>query len=241
MSTVRDILKASLRKIEAIATGETPDAAELSESLSAMNMLLDSWSNENLFIYSKVREEFNFVASQYQYTMGSGGDFSTTRPLTIEQVLVKEPGADPVFETPVEIITKDEYSQITVKVTETDIPTKVYPDYGNPLVTLNFWGVPGDSSYKAVIYSAKALTTFTTSQYSTSLTFPPGYERALVYNLALELAPEFGKVPSADVYRSASESKAAIKRKNIIPKYMGTDPGVRQGQSVFNWLEGTSK
>ncbi|UCH49087.1 MAG: hypothetical protein JSU95_04655, partial [Betaproteobacteria bacterium] len=49
---------------------------------------------------------------------------------------------------------------------------------------------------------------------ATSLTFPPGYLRAFRYNLACELAPEFGVEPSPQVQRIAMASKRNLKRIN---------------------------
>jgi hypothetical protein len=49
---------------------------------------------------------------------------------------------------------------------------------------------------------------------STALTFPPGYLRAFVYNLAMEFAPEFGVEPSPQVKRIAMTSKRNLKRIN---------------------------
>jgi hypothetical protein len=49
---------------------------------------------------------------------------------------------------------------------------------------------------------------------STDLTFPPGYLRAFVYNLAMEIAPEFGVEPSPQVTRIAMTSKRNLKRIN---------------------------
>jgi hypothetical protein len=49
---------------------------------------------------------------------------------------------------------------------------------------------------------------------ATALTFPPGYLRTFVYNLAMEIAPEFGVEPSPQVTRIAMTSKRNIKRIN---------------------------
>jgi hypothetical protein len=49
---------------------------------------------------------------------------------------------------------------------------------------------------------------------STNLTFPPGYLRAFVYNLAMEIAPEFGVEPSPQVKRIAMTGKRNLKRIN---------------------------
>jgi hypothetical protein len=49
---------------------------------------------------------------------------------------------------------------------------------------------------------------------STEILMPPGYLRAFRYNLALELAPEFGVEPAPDVRRVAMYSKRNLKRIN---------------------------
>jgi len=49
---------------------------------------------------------------------------------------------------------------------------------------------------------------------STSILFPPGYLRAFKYNLACEIAAEFGVEPSPTVQRIAMTSKRNLKRIN---------------------------
>ena len=54
----------------------------------------------------------------------------------------------------------------------------------------------------------------TAALLSTPLAFPQGYLRAFRYNLACELAPEFGVEPSPQVKRIAMYSKRNLKRIN---------------------------
>jgi len=49
---------------------------------------------------------------------------------------------------------------------------------------------------------------------STTLAFPPGYLRAFKYNLACEIAAEFGVEPPPQVQRIAMTSKRNLKRIN---------------------------
>ena len=61
------------------------------------------------------------------------------------------------------------------------------------------------------------------------LPLPPGYERALRYALAVELAPEFGKTPSPIVLSTAAESFGLIKSRNAQPQYLYFDATLTSG------------
>ena len=235
MSTARDLIKASLRLIGASASGETPSAEESTEGLSSLNDMIESWSNEDLLIPSITREVFPLSASTRRYSMGASGDFNTTRPMMVETVLIQESGTNPVSELPMRIMTSNEFASIQVKDTQSTIPTYVWVEYSNPLIYLNFYPVPSEAK-NVVIYSQKALSTI--SNLSTELTFPPGYNRALKYNLALEIAPEYGMQISPDIQRIAMEAKANIKRKHTKPQYLYADAAVLGQGGTFNYLTG---
>lgn len=232
MATVRDIIKSSMRKIGAIASGETPSAEEMTDGMSALNSMLGSWSNESLMVPTRVRETFSLVGSQSSYSMGSGGDFDTDRPIKIEQAGIIISGGS---EHPVRIITKEEYAKVTLKTTGSDIPLYLYPEYTSPSVTLILWPVPSAANSIA-IYSWKALTTY--SNLSTSLILAPGYEEAITWNLAVKLAPEYGLPVNADVRMEAMESKAWIKRTNAKPFYLQVDKAAQQRHRSYNILSG---
>jgi hypothetical protein len=70
----------------------------------------------------------------------------------------------------------------------------------------------------------------------TDLTFPPGYLRAFRYNLACEIAAEFGVEPSPQVSRIAMTSKRNIKRINNPDDIMSLPysiVGTRQRFNIF--------
>jgi hypothetical protein len=71
---------------------------------------------------------------------------------------------------------------------------------------------------------------------ATDLTFPPGYLRAFRYNLACEMAPEFGVEPSFQVSRIAMASKRNLKRINNPDDVMALPysiVGTRQRYNIF--------
>lgn len=230
-----DHITGALRLLGALATSETPSASEATDALNALNIMLDSWSNESLMIPSKVREVFPLTAGQQSYTMGSGGNFNTSRPIEIENALIQPSGLTPALELPLEKLTKDQFQEILIKGLNSSLPLAFYPEGTYPLETVNIYPVPSVGS-NIVLYSWKPLSQITTLQ--TSVVLPPGYDRAIKYNLAIELAPEYGKPISDIIIQIAMESKANIKRSNAKPVYLGVDNALQPKSGYWNWMTG---
>jgi hypothetical protein len=64
----------------------------------------------------------------------------------------------------------------------------------------------------------------------------PGYARALRTNLALELAPEWGRVVDPTVERQARESLADVKRANLPYTEIGIDAALTGCGPTYNIL-----
>lgn len=204
--TVQELIKAALRSIGAIATGETPTADELADGLEALNLLIESWANNRQLIHYLTENSHTLTAGTAAYTIGASADITTTKPVKIVSAFTRGTGID----VPIKIIGENRYNRIATK-TMTGVPEWLWPNYGNALVTMTLFPVPA-SALTLYVYSLKSLTVYTS--LTTTLSIPEGYERALKFNLAIDLAPEYGKEPSAAVIRNAEQSKAAIKAIN---------------------------
>lgn len=234
MGTVRDLIKGSLRLIGAVATGETPSADEQSDALSALNDMLDSWSTNKLIVYGITKEKFSLVSGTGSYTIGSSGTFNTSRPMKLETATIEDQTNSPYIEFPLQIMSEEQWAEIRVKDMLSTVPTKIFLNDDFPLSTVYLWPAPGAAN-KLVLYSWKPITSF--AAVTTSISFPPGYSRALRYNLAVELAPEYGKSVAPEIAAVASESKANIKRMNIKPHFLYCD-GDSISKNRFNILNG---
>lgn len=235
MATPRDIINKSLKLIGVLAQGESGTADQLADGLESLNDMLESWSTENLIIHKEVTEDFSLVAAQQTYTMGTGGDFNTTRPVEIINMTWQDDSVSPVLELPIEVITQKIWKYTQLKGTSSNIITHAYVNYGDSLVTLKFWPVPS-AARKVSITAQKVLTTYTS--LSTAIALPPGYLRALKYNLALEVAPEYGVDASPRVDRIASLAKSNIKRQNIKPRTVGSEIARLQSKGAFDYRTG---
>jgi hypothetical protein len=116
------------------------------------------------------------------------------------------------------------------------LPQGIYYDPNFALGAIYVWPIPSGNG-TLILHSEKPLTTY--SLISEDVTLPPGYKKALRYNLAMELAPEYGKAISQDIAMQASESKALIMRTNTRPVYMTSDvPGLIGSRGSYNIYTG---
>jgi hypothetical protein len=236
MATGNDVINGAMRLIGVLASGETPSSSESNDALTSLNNMIDSWTNQSLLIYEKAYETFALVANQQSYQWGSGvADFNSARPQKLENVNWQQVSSTTTVELPVEILNKDQWAAISVKGLTSNLPTRCWLDMTYPNATLYIWPIPSVAG-NIVCWSWKPLITIST--LTTAISLPPGYLKALIYNLAMELAPEYGKQVSSLVESQAVNSKAVIKRMNSKILLMGCDTAVLNKRSTWNWYTG---
>ncbi len=234
--TGQDLINGAFRLIGVLASGEVPSASDSNDALTALNQMLDTWSTQNLLIPSKTFESLALVVNQQTYQMGTGApDFNTIRPQKIENINWQQISGSTTLDVPVEILNQDQWAAISIKTITSNLPTRMWPQYLYPYVKLNFWPIPSITG-NVIVYSWKPLSSVAT--LTTALSVPPGYLRALRYNLGIELAPEYGRQLDPVVIENAVESKASIKRMNNPVTLLGIDPGVLPKKSTWNWFTG---
>lgn len=216
MTTARDIIKRALQQNGVLTKGESPSGDEASDGLKALNAMLGTWSNDSLLIFVRQSESFPLVSGQSSYTIGSGGDFNTTRPMQILTAFTRIGDVD----YHMSIIPDTSYDNITFKSLQSSIPETMFYSAGNPLGTITIYPVPTTGTLH--IRSEKELTSFTT--LDTDLDLQPGLEEALVMNLAVRLAPQYGQQVDQITYQIAGESLGAVKTAVARNKTMDAHP-----------------
>lgn len=238
MATVLDLISGSLRLLGVLASGESPTASESQDALFALNEMIDTWKTERLMVYAILPQTFSLVGGQKTYTLGPGGDWDTERPVGLDSMYLQYTDADsgpPPLNLLVYALNQDQYNAIIVPNTQTTIPTGVYIDDSFPLRIVFMWPVP-TVNYDINLWTWTLVDGF--DSVTDDISLPPGYERMLRFNLALELAPEYGLTPSQIVAAGALDSKMAVKRNNIKPLFMVCDPAITRRTTAFNWLTG---
>ncbi len=217
-----DIGTRALRLLGVIDATQTPSSEDITSAFEALNDMVDDWGTQRQTIYKITRNVFALTANTATYTLGSGGTWNIVRPVWIDRVSIIPLNSGSGNTGPMEIpigmaLTVAEFQQITIKTATSTFPMWIYWDRGwvAGLSTVTVYPVPTESTGAIVLYTPTALTEFT--DLATEFTFPPGYAKALRYNLAVELAPEYGIDVPKDVAKIAIETLADIKRANNAP------------------------
>jgi hypothetical protein len=210
MATAGDIINGSLRLLGVLAEGEVPSAETSQDALNAMNQMIDSWNTERLSVFSTQDQVFTWPAGQLSRTLGPTGDFVGNRPVLLDDATYfKDPGTGVSYG--IKFINQQQYDGIAVKTVTSTYPQVIFVNNTFPDVDMFIYPRPTrDLEWHFI--SVEELTKPAT--LATTLAFPPGYLRAFRYNLACEMAPEFGIEPSPQVRRIAMSAKRNIKRIN---------------------------
>ena len=210
MATAGDQINRALRLLGILAEGETPSAETSADALVALNQMIESWNTERLSVFNTVDQVFNWPAGEYIRTLGPTGDFVGTRPVLLDDATYyRDPGTNVSFG--IKFINQQQYDGIAVKTVTSTYPQVIWVNMEYPNITMTIYPKP-TRLVEWHFISVEELSQ--PASLSTDLYFPPGYLRAFAYNLACELAPEFGVEPSPQVQRIAMTSKRNLKRIN---------------------------
>lgn len=233
-----DIIARSLKALRVLGSTDTPNAADANDGLVAFNAMLDSWSNENLLAFEVLVQSFVMTIGKTTYTIGATGspDISGARPLAIEDAYLLDSNS---IKYGMAVVSRETWTARTGLSTVTSqVPDTLWYDPQYPLGVINIFPSPLLASTVVIdTYLQQALFAALTTQLST----PPGYERAYVFNLAVEIASQFGiPIPAVgpgqkNVVEIANEARANIKRKNIRENIADMDRSiVSRSKSTYN-------
>lgn len=203
MATARTVVKRALQIAGVLTKQEDPAADEAADGLSVLNGMLSTWSNDTLLLYARVLENFSLTANKESYTIGPGGDFDTPRPIFISSMFYRSGDID----YPVVRVSESEYDSFVDKDTS-GIPREFRYDRSASLGTITLYPPPNEGG-TLYFRSEKLLTQLGLDD---DLAFPEGWEHALIYNLAVLLAPEYGQTASPLIRNEAAASKRLLKR-----------------------------
>ena len=212
-----DLITLALKQIRVLGVGDTLTDEDAQDSLSVLNMMMESWSISKLYVYEEGLHNFPFVNGKADYTVGDGGDFQLTdRPLKLTSAYTQSLGISYYMQI---LTDATQYDSLVNKGIVVSYPTLVWYEQTYPLGTLHFWPVPnGNTVFLRFWNQLQQFPTLTTQ-----ITLPVGYKECMLFNLAISLAGQFGVEPPSPVIAKAQTSMARLKRYNIKSRAMTSE------------------
>lgn len=209
MKTTTELITDAFRKIGALGDYETLTTAQYNAGFSALRSLIPALAAQGLPLWKM--KSYNISMSYFvngSVTIGPGQTYSTT---TTPLKLISAQRKDNTLLTAIDmfIYTRKQYLTIP-SIQFSGTPTHVYFDPRKDYGVINVWPYP-DSYWQSNGYVAVDLQEqFVASATSTDLPdFPDYWEEAIIYTLAVRLAPEYG-TPTLDRTALKDETKQLV-------------------------------
>lgn len=213
MATALDIVVRAYKALQVVtvSSATSPTTEQRNDGLTALNSLLDSLSNEDLTCYTVRETAFTLSIGVSSYTVGSGATINISRPQQIIQAYLQDSGGNNYM---FNLRTRDWWNMIGNRssIITSQIPTDMFYDPSHPNGVIAVWPWPL-VAYQVFFDSYQPLANLST--LTETVSFPSGYDRMMVFNLAAEIATQAGVAPPDNVMRIASDSMASIKRINV--------------------------
>jgi hypothetical protein len=192
--TVAQMISSALRLVGVIGAGESPSTSELNDSFERLNALIEAWNaTPDAIVERKVSS-----------VSGSSATAAlATRPLIILAASCTASGVS----VPVEVCTPEKWAVAQMERGITAIFTRsIFCDYAYPTATLYLAPLSGGTIQ--LISLVPAFTEF--ADTDDAVTLAPGFRKALLYSLAVELAPEYGRIAPPEVLKTLADSLGGL-------------------------------
>lgn len=189
VATRGDIIKSALRKVGALGDWENPTAEQTAAGALALQPLIKAWQADGMPVWA-IKEQVigSTNLASGAVNIGLGQTVNIAKPLKVTQAMLRRGDID----SPLDIWDRHNYNTL-VNHAITGTPTIVYYqpllDYG----VLKCYPRPDAATQAAtsVVITYQAMFEDMDSD-SNDLSLPPEWTEAVIYGLAVRLAPEYG-------------------------------------------------
>jgi hypothetical protein len=184
------IIKDALIEIGAIAEGETVNSGDEALGLRHLNRMVKHWQVSGYNLWTRERGTLTLAAAKgtdaNPYLFGTGGDFTTHRPLRIESMRFVDSNG---YERPMIQVSRQEYDDLPEKDSTGEATLFHYdPQIGSG--KLYVWPVLSSTGSGTLAFTyQRPIEDFDAT--SNEPDFPQEWYETLVYGLAARLAPHF--------------------------------------------------
>jgi hypothetical protein len=203
-SITRDqIISLALRKLGVLEIGDTPDANTVSNAAMSLNLLIKQFNTDGLKLWKVSELIVPLTANKTMYTLGGSGSDTmydalaptvaiTDKPLKVIQGFYRNTTSTPVIDTPVLLVSKQEYNVLGSKFS-TGTANTIFYDARKTNGLLYVYLTPDSYSQTNLeMHLVAQMPINDISSASELPDFPNEWMNCLVWNLADQLSMEYG-------------------------------------------------
>jgi len=207
--TRNQIATQALRKVGAIAQGQTPNNDQLNEAFESLNVIIKNLQAHGIGLWKRRLTEYT-AAQEIE---------PESDVIWIEKAYIRRNDED----TPLRLHGMEDYFDIVSKDDE-GLSTDLYFDrsISDPMITL--WPVPDSSTDTLYCYEYAKLEDFDSA--SDDPDAPPAWLRMLIFGLAYDLSFDYGLPPTERVMLR-TEAAASMKELKGMDKDIETEKIIR--------------
>jgi hypothetical protein len=216
MSTFLDLATDSLVSIGQGGQGQSISPEMSQQALRVCNRMIANWSLQRLMLYVITTRTFTLTGALQDYTIGPSaagpGSFVGPRPDLIESCYAIPVGSQMHWQ--MSVLDRPKWGAIAdigAMTSPFGVPQSIYPEYLYPNLAFHVWPIP-QATCQITLGTWELLQQFVT--IFDTVNFPPGYEKAITLNLALELCPYYDIPPQAMMATLAAKSLVDIQTIN---------------------------
>jgi hypothetical protein len=232
MATAQTIINDALKELGVLAENDTPSASMSNDALRALNRLMEKFSNDQSFAYYPNQYQWG-LTGESSFTIGQTGQLVADRPIKIETATVDRQGVS----YPVSVIDNQKWDAIAFKGTVGGLPSAIFYEGTFPNGTVHVFPLASGCTLNMRVINTVARF----PSLGTELAMPPGYEEALIKNLAVNIAPQYpsGALSQLTIQAARSSLEYINRTNNVIPT-MTIDPAIsgRSGGSFARFMGG---
>jgi hypothetical protein len=248
--TFLDIATDAMIEVGLLQPGDPLDAEVTQWVFRKANYLLDEWSAQEIFVYSKSFQLFTLVPNLAVHTIGPGTSQTPAtfpvgqRPVRIESAAIVLPSGGGV-DIPIPVEDDDWWAETRLKGLASTLPTHLY--YSADLLngSLYFWPIPTVANQVRLelwsLLSQFVAVDDPIDGPGGNGVLPPAYRNALMLSLAETIQPGSQKEENSALTRNAARARSALIGNNSpAPRIETQDAGMPRSETRgrFNFLTG---
>jgi hypothetical protein len=196
-----DVIVAARRKLGIQAQEETLEAADLTDGLTTLNMMLKAWQADGVMCWTFSEVTFVLAQADTTVTFGAGMDV-TTIPFEIVSMNINRGSND----IPMIPLSRQDYRRLPNKTSQ-GYPTQYFYQRDRSGGTLYIW--PAADASGGTLYIDTRRIVMDMDASANTFDFPQEWYEALVYGLADRLAEDYGMVGTPEGQQVASKAAMA--------------------------------